>query len=182
MADPRAPTRNQLARWCNNDPELIRLIERLFLVAGTVTPGEIATLAAELNARIDAVEVIAAGAAGAASAAQVTADEALALAEYLETLIGAANTGDGVLSFGPAPGGNVATLVVTGQADIVAASVIRAWVQGDTPDHNAYEHTLILPGQIGIGIGDVIDGVGFTIYGQTELRLTGDVAVKWEWS
>jgi hypothetical protein len=97
----------------------------------------------------------------------------------LDALQGA--TGSGVLAFGAAPGGNVATLTVTGQTGIVSGSAIRAWLQGSTADHNAYEHLLILPGSIGLGIGDVVNGVGFTIYAQTELRLTGSVAVKWEW-
>lgn len=101
------------------------------------------------------------------------------LQDALDALQGA--TGSGVLAFGSAPGGNVATLTVTGQTGIAEGSAIRAWVQGSTADHNAYEHALILPGRIGLGIGDVIAGTGFTVYAETELRLTGSVAVKWEW-
>lgn len=36
--DPRPLNRQQLARICNNDPEAIRLLERLFQVAGQILP------------------------------------------------------------------------------------------------------------------------------------------------
>lgn len=38
MADPKPLNRQQLAKICNNDPEAIRLFERLFQVAGQITP------------------------------------------------------------------------------------------------------------------------------------------------
>lgn len=39
--DPKPLNRQQLAKICGNDPEAIRLMERLFLVAGVTIPGEI---------------------------------------------------------------------------------------------------------------------------------------------
>lgn len=44
MADPKPLTRNQIAAFVGNDPEAIRSIERLFRVAGVLTPEDIATL------------------------------------------------------------------------------------------------------------------------------------------
>jgi len=44
MADPKALTRNQIAAFVGNDPEAIRAIERLFKVAGELTPADIAAL------------------------------------------------------------------------------------------------------------------------------------------
>jgi hypothetical protein len=44
MADPISLNRNQIARFVGNDPEAIKAIERLFQVAGTLTPADIATL------------------------------------------------------------------------------------------------------------------------------------------
>lgn len=41
MADPKVPSRAQLARMAGNDPELIRLLEQLFQVAGSQTPDDI---------------------------------------------------------------------------------------------------------------------------------------------
>lgn len=44
MADPNVPTRNQIARIAGNDPELIKALERLFIVAGDLTPADVAAL------------------------------------------------------------------------------------------------------------------------------------------
>jgi len=44
MADPNVPTRNQIARIAGQDPEMVKALERLFIVAGDITPAEIATL------------------------------------------------------------------------------------------------------------------------------------------
>ena len=44
MADPRPLTRNQIAAFVGNDPEAIRAIERLFQVAGVLTPADVLTL------------------------------------------------------------------------------------------------------------------------------------------
>jgi hypothetical protein len=44
MANPTPLNRNQIARFVGNDPDAIRAIERLFLVAGQLTPADIATL------------------------------------------------------------------------------------------------------------------------------------------
>jgi hypothetical protein len=44
MADPTPLNRNQIAAFVGNDPDAIRAIERLFLVAGQLTPAEVATL------------------------------------------------------------------------------------------------------------------------------------------
>lgn len=44
MADPNVPTRNQIARIAGQDPELIKALERLFIVAGDLTPADVAAL------------------------------------------------------------------------------------------------------------------------------------------
>jgi hypothetical protein len=44
MADPTPLNRNQIARFVGNDPDAIRAIERLFVVAGQLTPADIAGL------------------------------------------------------------------------------------------------------------------------------------------
>jgi hypothetical protein len=44
MADPTPLNRNQIARFVGNDPDAIRSIERLFKVAGQLTPADIAAL------------------------------------------------------------------------------------------------------------------------------------------
>ena len=44
MADPNTPTRNQIAAMVGDNPQMVKAIERLFEVAGTLTPSEIAGL------------------------------------------------------------------------------------------------------------------------------------------
>lgn len=72
--------------------------------------------------------------------------------------------GTGLLDFGSFPGESDTALVITGQALIKAAtSVVWAWVfPKDTADHSADEHIADPPRIIA---GNVVDGVGFTIYG-----------------
>lgn len=44
MADPTPLNRNQIARFVGNDPDAIRAIERLFVVAGQLTPADVAII------------------------------------------------------------------------------------------------------------------------------------------
>ena len=44
MVTPLTPTRNQIAKMAQNDPELTKALEQLFTVAGTNTPADIAAL------------------------------------------------------------------------------------------------------------------------------------------
>lgn len=95
----------------------------------------------------------------------------------------ATGTGTATLDFGAAPGTNVVTATVTGQTGITTTSHVEAWIIGDaTADHNAYEHLHIFPQRIGLACGDLVLDTGFTIYAETELRLTGDVSVHYVWS
>lgn len=96
---------------------------------------------------------------------------------------GGATGGVGVLNFGALPGGGVASLVVTGQAGIGSGARVRAWIPATaSSDYNVDEHALILAGRVGVSAGSVVAGVGFTIYAETELLLTGNVSIAWEWS
>lgn len=96
--------------------------------------------------------------------------------------VGGATGGSAVISFGAAPGTNIIETVVTGQTGITAGARVRAWVQGDTTaDHNAYEHSRIIAGHVSLTCEAISAGVGFTIVASTQLRMTGDVACRWEW-
>ena len=91
--------------------------------------------------------------------------------------------GAAVLDFGAAPGTNVVTTTVTGQTGITSAARVKVWFQGDsTADHNAYEHAVMFPSRVSLSGGEIVDGTSFVITAATELRLTGDVACRWEWS
>jgi hypothetical protein len=81
------------------------------------------------------------------------------------------------------PGTNVVTTVITGQTGITSGARVNVWLQGgSTASHNATEHSLIFPSRVGLSAGSIVAGTGFTITAETELRLTGDVQVKWAWS
>ena len=96
---------------------------------------------------------------------------------------GGVTTGTATINFGAAPGTNIASLVITGQAAIGAASNIKVWFQGgSTADFNEYEHLFILPGSVSLVAGTIVNGVGFTIYATTQLRIRGNVVCRWEWS
>lgn len=94
---------------------------------------------------------------------------------------GSTATGSAVLDFGATPGTNTAEIVVA--TAIPAGASVRAWFQSEgNADHNEIEHRLIFPSRVGLTCGAITDGVGFTVYAETELRLTGDVTCRWQWS
>jgi len=88
-------------------------------------------------------------------------------------------TGTAILDFGDTPGTNVVTTTVTGQAGILAGSMVEAFLMAEsTATHNAYEH-MIVP--LVLRVGNVVAGAGFDIYASSELRLDGTFSVKWVW-
>lgn len=91
--------------------------------------------------------------------------------------------GTATLNFGATPGTNHVSVAVTGQAAIIAGSHVEAWIMGNdsTAEHTAYEH-MVLAGYVMLPITAVVAGTGFTINSMTELRLTGNVAVRWAWN
>jgi len=91
------------------------------------------------------------------------------------------NSGTSTIDFGSAPGGNYASVAVTGQTGISSTSSIKVWIQeSSTVDHNGFEH-LMLNMASGISFGNIVNNVGFTIYILTELRVNGQFLVNWEW-
>lgn len=105
----------------------------------------------------------------------VTAQDVADLAGF------ASANGSAVLDFGAAPGTNTVETVVS--TAIPAGASVRAWFQSEgNADHNEIEHRLIFPSRVGLTCGAITNGVGFTVYAETELRLTGDVTCRWQWS
>jgi hypothetical protein len=71
--------------------------------------------------------------------------------------------GTATLDFGAFPGASDASVAVTGQAGILAGSLVEAWIlPAATADHSADEHRLE---SLRIVAGNIIAGTGFTIYG-----------------
>jgi hypothetical protein len=74
---------------------------------------------------------------------------------------GGANVGTATVDFGAFPGSSDATVAVTGQASIVAGSIVQAWIRPvATADHSADEHMLET---IKVHASNIVAGTGFTI-------------------
>lgn len=84
------------------------------------------------------------------------------------------------LDFGAFPGTDKATLVITGQAGIVAGSLVEAWIRPvDTADHTIDEHIVEY---LEVLAADIVAGTGFTIHGYgPEGDLYGVYKVAWAW-
>jgi hypothetical protein len=84
-----------------------------------------------------------------------------------------AGQGTATLDFGAFPGASDASVAVTGQAGILAGSLVEAWLfPAATADHTADEHWVET---IEVMAGNVVAGTGFTIYGINENQLSEPV-------
>ena len=81
----------------------------------------------------------------------------------------------------PVVGSNFASVTITGQTGLLATDNIDCWIQASdsTADHNATEHKIV---PIKLAATNIVAGVGFDIYGISELRLDGAFAVRWAWA
>ena len=92
-------------------------------------------------------------------------------------------TGTATIDFGAFPGGNEASIAVTGQTSITATSKAEAWIMGDdtTSDHTASDHRYFAA-LVGLTCGTPSAGTGFTIYARSAEKLQGTFALRWVWS
>lgn len=98
-------------------------------------------------------------------------------------------TGTATIDFGAFPGKADTSVAVTGQAAIVAGSLVEAWIRPvATADHTADEH---LVESVRVVASDIVAGTGFTIYGLEAVpvanpnneghMLYGLFTVAWAW-
>ena len=86
------------------------------------------------------------------------------------------------MDFGSTPGTNQVSVAVTGETGIGGSSLAEAWLSPvATATHNLEEIKLMTI-KLGVLAHTISNGVGFTITGTTELRLTGTVNVNWVWN
>lgn len=70
-------------------------------------------------------------------------------------------SGTGIVDFGAFPGSLHATLVITGQTNIVSGSKVEVWLNSlDSADHLADEHKVE---PIKVAHSSIVAGTGFTI-------------------
>lgn len=95
----------------------------------------------------------------------------------------ATGTGSSIVDFGSTPT-EIATLVVTGQAGILAGDNVEVYFQGNdfTGDHPAESHKWIFPTFIRPSWDDIVAGTGFTITLLSQFVMTGQVKVRWVWA
>lgn len=85
-------------------------------------------------------------------------------------------TGTAVLDFGVFPGKSDASVAVTGQAAIVAGSLVEAWIRPvASADHTADEHMLET---LKVFAAAIVAGTGFTVYGVNTSEVNEEVAVE----
>lgn len=95
----------------------------------------------------------------------------------------ATGLGTAVIDFGAYPGANEATVAVTGQTGIGAASKADVFVMGEdtTSDHTASDHRFA-DSLMALNAGTPTAGVGFTIYATSGHAMQGTFQVRWVWA
>jgi hypothetical protein len=95
--------------------------------------------------------------------------------------------GTTTINFGNAPAKETQTsIIVTGQAGIVAGSLVEAWIMpvnlAGSNGHSEDEH-MIENLKVTVPVSSIIAGTGFTIQGECSLGTTnGQFTVKWVWN
>lgn len=98
--------------------------------------------------------------------------------------------GTTTIDFGAFPGSTDTSVAVTGQASILAGSLVEAWlIPTATADHSADEHRVEA---INVMAGNIVAGTGFTVYGTSDQQLMDPVGdtpmpyglwtVGWVWN
>lgn len=91
--------------------------------------------------------------------------------------------GTAIIDFGAFPGAAQASVAVPGQAAILTTSAAEAWIrpQDATANHTVDEHIVE---NVKIVAGNIVAGVGFTIYAECTLGglLTNTYNCNWVWA
>ncbi len=149
-----------------NDGEVLRR-SGTALGFGTVATAGIADDAvtyAKLQNVSAASKLLGRGDSGAGDPQEITLGAGLTMTGTTLSASGSSGGGAGhaEVDFGALPGKLDASVAVTGQAGILAGSVVKAWIRLlDTPEHTADEH-MIAP--LKVFAGNIVPGTGFTIY------------------
>ena len=97
-----------------------------------------------------------------------------------------ADSGTATLDFGAFPGATDTSVAVTGQAAIVAGSLVGAWIRPvATAEHSVDEHRVE---DLLVVADTIVAGTGFTIFGRSgseygkSTRIYGTWTVAWAWT
>ena len=91
--------------------------------------------------------------------------------------------GTATIDFGAHPGLNETSIAVTGQTTISATSKVECYFMADdtTSNHTAADHKYA-PEFFSVTAGTPIAATGFTIYGRSQHKMTGQWSIRWVWS
>ena len=90
------------------------------------------------------------------------------------------NHGTATLDFGAFPGTSEASVVVTGLTTL-AGGAMAFWGGDTSTNHTAEDHEYAAA-LIGLSVGAVIPGTGFTIYGRCLHKMQGAFTVRYVWA
>lgn len=93
------------------------------------------------------------------------------------------NYGTATIDFGAFPGSNEASVAVTGQAAILAATPVEVFMMADDTSgtHTAGDHRYAQM-LLGLSSSTPTVAVGFTIHARCAEKMQGTFAVRWRWS
>lgn len=103
----------------------------------------------------------------------------------LETKLNAITLSTGVVEadFGAVGtlGTSETSVAITGQTGITSSRNIAARIElSSTATHTAEDHRYAAT-FLGVSVGNIVDGVGFTIYIRTLYPMTGTFSIRWAW-
>jgi hypothetical protein len=91
-------------------------------------------------------------------------------------------TGTAVIDFGPYPGSNEASVVVSGQTGIAPSTVVTLQVPYTASlDYTEADHAYIAA-LASFVPGSIVTDTSFTIYGRSVHKMQGRINVQWTWS
>jgi hypothetical protein len=89
--------------------------------------------------------------------------------------------GSAVIDFGPWPGSNEATAVVSGQTGISPTTPVEAWLMAEPAGTHTLQDATYAARFISLTCG-VPSGAGFTIYARSEHKMQGQFAARFVWA
>lgn len=86
-----------------------------------------------------------------------------------------------VFDFGAAPGTDVLISTVTGQTGITTANKVEACLMAVASSNNSNYNHAFASNFLKLTCGDIVNGVGFTIYAFSNIKLSGQFNIYWTW-
>ena len=95
---------------------------------------------------------------------------------------GSTTTGSADIDFGAWPGANETSIAVTGQTGIGAGSKITVSMTAVATSNNTIDDAKYAAALIGLSVGTIVNGTGFTIYARSIHKMQGIFTVTWTWT